>query len=1385
MPSPSLESLFRIYNARGEALGAGFLVGERLGLTCWHVAQAVLPGAEIGAALSLDFPCLPAHNRIAAKIVFLDPAVDMAGLELDADLPAESRPVALVEADELWNHPFRAFGFPRGYPEGVWAAGRILERNANGWLQIENSPESSYAVQPGFSGGAIWDEALNGVVGMVVAADTGAGVRAAFILPVATLAGAWPEIQKRVTPLLSSNALAPTPGDPPYMGLRYFDTTDAGLFYGREALSRELAARLADERFLAVVGASGSGKSSLARAGLIPLWEQGLETPSGRLSGPVHVITPGVHPLESLAASLTRESESVTATATLMDDLAKDPRSLRLYARKLASRSNATERLLLVDQFEETFTLCKDLAERRAFIENLIQAAADESSPGLRIVITLRADFYHACAEYESLRQALEKHQAYIGAMTATELRQAIEAPALAGGWQFQPGLIDLILRDAGDEPGALPLLAHALLETWRRRQGRTLTLAGYAAAGGVRKAIAHTAESVYARLAPAEQAIARGIFLRLTELGEGVQDTRRRVPLAELALAPEQQAGVDAVLQILTGARLVTTARDSAEVAHEALIREWPTLRRWLDEDREGLRLQRHLTESAREWDRRGRDPGDLYSGSRLAQAQDWAASHVGQLNPLEQQFLEASLQAVRQAELEREARQQRELAQAQKLAQTQRQRSVMLGVGLAMALLLAGLALWFYSQSQSNLRVAVARQLAAQAQFVYETYNAKRMLAVLLAVQSERISPSFEANQVLQKNTQARSVARMTHDSAVNSVAFSPDGRYVVSGSWDETVRVWEVTSGRETARMTHDDGVISVAFSPDGWYVVSGSWDNTARVWEAASGREIARMTHDGNVTSAAFSADGRYVVSGSGDNTARVWEVASGREIARMTHDNYVNSVAFSPDGRYVVSGSRDKTVRVWEVASGKEIARMTQCCDMNYVILNTDVNSVAFSPDGRYVVSGGGDGTARVWETTSGREIARMTHVNNVNSVAFSSDGRYVVSGSWSGLVLVWEAASGKEIARMLHDGNVSVVAFSPDGRYVASGSDDNTARLWEAASGKEIARMIHNGEVNSIAFSPDGMYVASGSDDTIQVWGAYARGMEITSTSMPTQGIVNSGAFSQGGQYMVLVSRSGNNGIVLVREATSGKEIARMAHDGKVYSLAISPDGRYVVAASEDKAVRVWDVASGREIARMPHDNYVYSVAFNPDGRYVVSGSEDGIVRIWDTALGTEIARMTHDSYVSSVAFSLDSRYVVSGSRDNTARVWEAASGREIARITHDGVVNSVIFSPDGHYVISGSDDKTSRVWEAASGREIARMTHDDSVWAGTFSLFRREALSGSRDKIIRVWLWHPEDLIADACARLPRNLTRAEWNQYVGDTLPYQAVCPNLALEP
>ena len=490
-------------------------------------------------------------------------------------------------------------------------------------------------------------------------------------------------------------ALPPEPGDPPFQGLQYFDEKDADRFFGRELLTARIIARLHRTRFLAVIGASGSGKSSVVRAGVIPALRRGQRLADGGLpptdSGQwaMHTFTPTAHPLEALAAVLTQDSESLSALATLRDELADQPGNLPLAARRYLAQTHRKHLLLFVDQFEEVFTLCRRPEEREAFIASLLAASAEEEDIPVTILIALRADYYAQVAQHDRLREIISQYQEFIGAMSREELVRAIDRPLAMGKWQIQEGLIEVILDDIGYEPGALPLLSHALHETWLRRRGRTLTLSGYTEAGGVRGAVAKTAESVFQQLPVDQQPVARMIFLRMAEVGEDSHDTRRRATYSELITRATDELVIEAVIKILTDARLVTTdtlqpgGTKVVDVAHEALIREWPTLRCWLEEDRAGLILHQHLTDDTNEWIKAGGDPGLLYRGSRLGQVSNWAEANPDALSLQEQEFLEASR---RQAD--------EEAAQARRLARASRLQRIFIGVTAVLLVTIAYLA-------------------------------------------------------------------------------------------------------------------------------------------------------------------------------------------------------------------------------------------------------------------------------------------------------------------------------------------------------------------------------------------------------------------------------------------------------------------------------------------------------------------------------------------------------------------------------------------------------------------------------------------------------------------------------------------------------------------
>ncbi len=466
--------------------------------------------------------------------------------------------------------------------------------------------------------------------------------------------------------------LPPEAGEPPYQGLQYFDERDARRFFGREQLTVRLISRLQRSRFLAVIGASGSGKSSLVRAGVIPALKSGerladgSQPPTDSAHWSYRVFNPGGHPLDALAATLSKETDLPSQIKSLRDELASDPKSLAFAARSLLSQENSQHLLLVVDQFEEIFTQARSTEERQGFINALVAIANPQDDQPVSLLVCLRADFYAQVALHDQLREMVSQHQEFIGAMNRAELVDAIVAPLNQNGWKIQEGLVKVILDDVGYEPGALPLLSHSLLETWKRRRGRTLTLSGYNECGGVDGAIRETAEVVFRqRLTPKQQAVARMIFLRLAEINEDAQDTRRRASFSELITRSADELTIQTVINILADARLVTTGTIEpgdtkvVEVAHESLIREWPTLRQWLNEDRQGLILHRQLTEAAEDWTKNERDSGLLFRGTRLAHVQAWAAqgNNADTLSLEDVEFLEAS-QVNARIESEKEAR-------------------------------------------------------------------------------------------------------------------------------------------------------------------------------------------------------------------------------------------------------------------------------------------------------------------------------------------------------------------------------------------------------------------------------------------------------------------------------------------------------------------------------------------------------------------------------------------------------------------------------------------------------------------------------------------------------------------------------------------------------
>jgi len=1185
---------------------------------------------------------------------------------------------------------------------------------------------------------------------------------------------------------------APTPGLCPYQGLSHFDESDAALFVGREALTAKLMEHLFaltsnqpphETRFLAVVGASGSGKSSLVRAGLVSAlrWNQ------ASTNWHIHVLTPTAHPLENLAATLTQESNSVTVIATLMDDLAHDERSLQIFAkRKLGSR-NGSRVLLVIDQFEEAFALCSSEEERASFIGNLLTAASQVDGPVI-VILTLRADFYAHCANYPPLREALAKHQEYIGAMNEEELRRAIEEPAQRGRWELESGLVDLLLHDVGHEPGALPLLSHALFETWQRRRGRMMTLSGYTSSGGVRGAIAETAEAVFAdQFTQEQQAIARRIFLRLTELGDesGAGDTRRRATFDELILKPEEATATLAVLKALADARLITTSEDAAEVAHEALIREWPSLHEWLEENREWLRLHRQLTEAAKEWNSMNREPDLLFRGARLAQAREWATTHVDELNQLEHEFLKASQAWLDNETAEREAQRQRELESARKLAETQsnaaqqlRRRAVYLIGVLAIAMIAALAAGIFGYRANANFTRSEAQRLAAEADRLMLN-NGETNLIALLAIRSLNMQYTPAGDAILSGLTtlEAPPQELKGHTSDLWGVDFSPDGKYVVTSSNDKTVRLWDLATG-ETIRIFsgHAAEVWDVVFSPDGKYLLTGSADHTARLWDAMNGETVQVFSgHTGSVDAVAFSPDGKYVVTaGSTDKTARLWNIASGRTVHVFTgHSDLVIRVAYSPNGKYILTGSVDWTARLWDTVTGGEV----RVFDHPNV-----VGAIAFSADGKYIATGCEDNEVRLWDVTTGELVREFIgHQGFVQGVRFSPDGRFLLTGSADKTVRLWNLSTGQPLRVFKgHADDVQTVTFSPDGNLIATASNDRIARVWTLqASATGMQFIGHGATVWQASFSPNGRQIVTASvDTTARIWDIATGQTVIILTGHTNE--VRGAVFSPDGRMILTASRDST---ARLWDVVTGQELQRFEGHTNVVSKAIfSPDAKYIVTTSFDGTARVWDAQTAKTILIYPNQGpgHVNRVAFSPNGKTVVTSGDDSTARIWDPLNGKDLMVFKgHTDIVNGVAFSPDGRYLVTSSADGSVRLWEVVAGKEVRRFAgHPGGAIGAAFSPDGKYILSSGVDGTARLWEVNTGKEVRRFTgHANRVRDTAFSPDGKYILTASNDYTARLWLIDFHDTIHAVCALLTRDLTLEERIQF--DISDQRPTCP------
>ncbi len=1154
----------------------------------------------------------------------------------------------------------------------------------------------------------------------------------------------------------------------PYVGLKPFQLEDSAYFYGREQLTQQLVAELYERSFLAVVGASGSGKSSVVQAGIMAQLQAGKQLP-GSEQWRICYLRPGEHPLNSLTQQLASSQETQNQLeGFLYQGVEGLVRWLRSYPEPMI--------VLIVDQFEELFTLASPV-ERSQFLE-LLLGAINYARDRLKLIITLRVDFISHCLEFSELAGLLQQASFFVPPhLLEQDYRNVIIKPAESVGLEVEPALVEVLLQEIGTATGKLPLLEFVLEQLWEYRQQGKLTLEAYQQQiGGLEGALEKKANAVYENLDPEARSCAQWIFLALTQVGEDIADTSRRISKGDLIVNKYPQALVERTLQELVKANLVILDSEitsyaevsrsrgtnelsepeelsefpleaTIEIVHEILIHNWSTLRWWLEQNRNRLQLQRQLEQAAKLWQQNNQNPDYLWQGARLAQAEEIYIKETDELSESVQAFIEAGL-AKRDAQ-QRQAR--RRLRRAQAAAAT------ISFLGIA-AIAVGSLAFWQRQQALENQ----VETLNSSAQAFYESEKPLKALKTSLQAEEQLTDIAFSSDylpikvastlQDLLHRSQARNVLT-GHTETVSAVDVSSDGEFIASASWDSTIKLWQ-SNGELLKTLEHHQGsVIDLDFHSNKNQFVSVSNNGTIKQWNQAGTLVQTIKTDQKGLTSVRYSPKGNFIATGTEDGTITIWTFDGKQHEQFVADKEGVDRISISPNGQFIASGSEQSaSVKIWQL-DGTLVEEFG-----NY---QAGVGDIAFSPNGQSLAVASLSGKIEI-QKINGRSKRQLPSQNQpITSIAFTLNGETLITGDKAGTIKYWsleENPTSPMKTSTAHQGTVRDISVFPNRSFVVSASNDQTLRTWELPE----TNRSHEEEIYTVAFAPYHNRAAyAGWDDTIKIWNRQGiTQQEPEMTLKGHSGSINSLSFSANGQY--LVSGSDDKRIkVWNLDHPSSLSQTLKGHKNRVTSVDFSSNDELIASGSEDETIRLWNRSGKLKESFSAHKGGVTSVRFAPKGKILASAGYDGKVKLWQADGTLQQEFKAHEPAVSDIAFSPNGQILASAGWDNTIKLWRVSDGKHLKTLQgHRKAVTDLSFRQDGEVLASASKDETIKLWNVETAETLATLKgYQQPLNSISFSPDGNSLLAGGKKGNLKQWQFDLAALQEKGCDRVSNYL--------------------------